>query len=77
VAQVVSVESSSLDMGNWIRFGAVSGATAGTAQGLARGMSEGEGVWEVVTVHELRQLLCACAEPDQARTRGPARPLVP
>jgi len=77
VAQMVGFDSSTLDMGSWIRTGAVTGATAGTAQGLARGASEGDGVWEVVSVHELRQLLCSCAEPDPTPTHGPARPLVP
>jgi hypothetical protein len=49
---------------NWVRAGTVTGVSSGVAAGALTGAREGEAVWESVTILQLRQQLCKCANPD-------------
>lgn len=61
---------------DWLRGGAVPGIMSGVVAGAVKGAKEGEPVWEIVTVLQLRQLLCKCPSPD-APMLEPAVRLIP
>lgn len=62
--------------GDAIKSGIVIGTAVGALGGKNRGMKEGEAVWERVSLVQLRQQLCRCANPDGQRAEPGVR-LIP
>ncbi len=58
-----------------IAKGAAAGAVEGASVGAFQGALQGEAVWERITLLQLRQELCRCANPDLRR--DPAVRLIP
>ena len=59
-----------------MKTGIVIGGAVGALSGKNRGMKEGEEVWEPVTLLQLRQQLCRCAQPDGPKAEPTVR-LIP
>jgi hypothetical protein len=60
---------SDADLGDGVRGATVLGAGGGALGGANQALAEGKAVWERVTLLQLRQQMCRCADPD-----GPAIP---
>ena len=65
-----------VDMSEAMRSGVALGAGTGALTGGITAAQEGEAVWERLTLLQLRQLLCRCADPGPAKP-NPATPLIP
>lgn len=65
VAGVIVAKALGLDAfaGESLKAGAVLGAASGVAGGILQGVREGDAVWHRITVSQLRQELCRCADP--------------
>jgi hypothetical protein len=65
-----------VDMGEAVKTGILVGTAGGGISGGQQAAKEGESVWERVTLYQLRQELCRCANPDLPRVE-PAVRLIP
>jgi|KBSSwiStaDraftv2_1062776.scaffolds.fasta_scaffold11471_13 hypothetical protein len=65
-----------INVGDATRGGILLGTTIGAYSGGAKGANEGEAVWERVSLLQIRQQLCRCANPDPQRLE-PAVRLIP
>jgi len=65
-----------IDVADAVKTGVVLGTAAGSIDGGQRAAKEGEPVWERVSLFQLRQELCRCANPDLPRV-DPAVRLIP
>ena len=65
-----------VDMTEAMRSGVALGAGTGAFAGGLTAAQEGEAVWERLTLLQLRQHLCRCADPGAAKP-NPATPLIP
>jgi hypothetical protein len=65
-----------VDAGEAVKTGFLVGTTAGGISGGQQAAKEGEPVWERVTLLQLRQEVCRCANPDLPRVE-PAVRLIP
>ncbi len=52
-----------IDVGGMIVAGALAGAMDGASTGAIGGAAQGKAIWERITLRQLRQELCHCAEP--------------
>lgn len=52
-----------VDVGALVAAGALSGAVDGAVTGGVQGAVQGKALWERITLRQLRQELCHCAEP--------------
>lgn len=57
---------SDVDLGKMIAAGTLAGAVDGAATGALGGAVQGRPVWERITLRQLRQQLCHCAEPPSS-----------
>lgn len=60
-----------VDVGDMVKSGVVIGGSTGALAGGAQGLAEGDAVWETVTLLQLRQQICKCADPDRGRRPEP------
>jgi hypothetical protein len=58
-----------IDVGGMVAAGALVGAKEGVTTGAIEGAAQGKARWERVTLRQLRQELCHCAEPTDRPTR--------
>ena len=65
-----------VDVGDAVSNGIIIGVGAGAVAGGQQAAKQGEPVWERVTLQQLRQELCRCANPDLPRVE-PAVRLIP
>ncbi len=65
-----------VDIGEAVKTGVMVGTAAGGLSGGQQSAKEGEPVWERVTLYQLRQEICRCANPDLPRVE-PAVRLIP
>jgi len=63
-------------VGDAVSTGVIMGAATGVVSGGGQAVKEGEPVWERVTLLQLRQALCRCANPDLPSVE-PAVRLIP
>lgn len=65
-----------VDVGDAMSTGAIIGVATGVVSGGKQAAKEGEPVWERVTLLQLRQEVCRCANPEPSRVE-PAVRLIP
>ncbi len=76
LSKILGLKWDGFSLGESVKGGIVIGGAVGALSGKNRGMKEGEAVWERVTLLQLRQQLCRCAQPD-GLSREPAVRLIP
>jgi hypothetical protein len=64
------------DISKSIKAGIVLGTATGVLVGANQALEEGDAVWERVTLLQLRQQICRCANPDRTMAEPPAH-LIP
>jgi len=76
LSKILGLKWDGFSLGESVKTGIVIGGAVGALSGKNRGMKEGEAVWERVTLLQLRQQLCRCAEPGAPKAEPTVR-LIP